>query len=268
MAVGMARGEEVQSAVNYDSGSKSKYSVDMTKPMVAQVGHLGAYYDEWVHQPVMRKGSPRFFHSNVLEMGTKAKWWMIPGIWGPAVAVCVYRAVSEGLPLHMVVATFCVGLLMWTLVEYILHRFLFHMKTSSYWSNTIHYVLHGFHHKHPMDSDRLVFPPLFALSIIIPVWFALQLVVPSPAYHSSLFGGLLSGYILYDVTHYYLHFGMAFTPRLHKMKKDHSDHHFKNQLYNYSFGVTSPFWDIVFNTLPPSKAFFRHIRQTNAVYSQ
>lgn len=52
MAVGMARGEEVQSAVNYDSGSKSKYSVDMTKPMVAQVSvicSVGYTLGLWLH---------------------------------------------------------------------------------------------------------------------------------------------------------------------------------------------------------------------------
>jgi hypothetical protein len=33
-----------------------------------QVGHLGEDYEEWVHQPIMRKESPRFFHSSFLEV--------------------------------------------------------------------------------------------------------------------------------------------------------------------------------------------------------
>jgi len=29
----------------------------------------------------------------------------------------------------------------------------------------MHYIIHGFHHKHPMDGDRLVFPPLYTAAI-------------------------------------------------------------------------------------------------------
>lgn len=244
----------MNSSVDYETSvSSSKISVDMTKPIVAQVGYLGADYDEWVHQPVTRKESPRFFESDFLEMGTKAKWWMIPMIWGPVVVLCEAKSVSEGLAQHLVLPVFLMGLFVWTFAEYLLHRFLFHMKTSSYWANTIHYIVHGFHHKHPMDSDRLVFPPLFALVIAIPIWYGLQVIIPSRAVCYSMYGGMFMGYILYDLTHYFLHFGTAFNDRLYKMKKDHSNHHFKTQMHNYGFGVTSPLWDLVFNTLPPTK---------------
>ncbi|KAK8681464.1 hypothetical protein V6N13_053867 [Hibiscus sabdariffa] len=33
--------------------------------------------------------------------------------------------------------------------------------------NTIHYLLHGCHHKHPMDGLRLVFPPAAAAILCI-----------------------------------------------------------------------------------------------------
>lgn len=37
--------------------------------MILQVGHLGADYDEWVHQPVLRKEeSPKFFENDLLEV--------------------------------------------------------------------------------------------------------------------------------------------------------------------------------------------------------
>lgn len=68
-----------------------------------------------------------------LQMGTKAKWWMVPTIWGPVALWMQARAVSKGLPHHLVLPVFLAGLLAWTLTEYLLHRFLFHMKTSSYW---------------------------------------------------------------------------------------------------------------------------------------
>jgi len=33
-----------------------------------QVGHLGEDYEEWVHQPIIGKESPRFFHSSFFEV--------------------------------------------------------------------------------------------------------------------------------------------------------------------------------------------------------
>lgn len=42
------------------------------------------------------------------------------------------------------------------LVEYCLHRFLFHASPSSYWGITLHYSFHGCHHKYPNDRLRLV----------------------------------------------------------------------------------------------------------------
>lgn len=45
------------------------------------------------------------------------------------------------------------------LVVHRVHRYIFHMTTSSYWTNTFHCIFHGFHQKHPMDDARLVFPP-------------------------------------------------------------------------------------------------------------
>ena len=34
-------------------------------------------------------------------------------------------------------------------------------------TNKMHYIIHGFHHKHPMDGDRLVFPPLYTAAICL-----------------------------------------------------------------------------------------------------
>jgi len=113
------------------NGNSRRWSIDVTKPMVAQVGHLGSDYDEWVHQPVKQKETPRLFENSLLELLTKCKWWMIPMIWGPVVVWSEVKAVNEGLSVTFLPVVFTLGLLFWTLLEYILHRFLFHMKVSS-----------------------------------------------------------------------------------------------------------------------------------------
>lgn len=52
---------------------------------------------------------------------------------------------------------FVLGMLFWSLVEYLIHRFLFHMKppSKSYYLITLHFIMHGQHHK--VSTGRL--PP-------------------------------------------------------------------------------------------------------------
>lgn len=44
---------------------------------------------------------------------------------------------------------FMLGMFLWSLIEYLIHRFLFHMKppSDSYYLIMLHFVMHGQHHK-------------------------------------------------------------------------------------------------------------------------
>lgn len=44
---------------------------------------------------------------------------------------------------------FCIGFFLWTLLEYVLHRYMFHFQPPSDSPGliTAHFVLHGMHHK-------------------------------------------------------------------------------------------------------------------------
>ncbi|KAH6763669.1 fatty acid hydroxylase 1 [Perilla frutescens var. frutescens] len=219
------------------------FSIDVNKPLAFQVGHLGEAYDEWVHQPIVTKGSPRFFENKFIELFTRTRWWEVPLFWLPIVWLFVSYPTESGVPRNHVATIVVGGVFLWTLMEYFLHRFILHIKTTGYWGNTFHYILHGCHHKHPMDDLRLVLPPPAAAVFIVFFWNLTKLVVPAP--HScALMGGELLGYVIYDCTHYYLHRGKP----SHQLKKYHMNHHFRDQ--DKGFGVTTVFWDVVFGTLP------------------
>ncbi|KVG59777.1 hypothetical protein Ccrd_026336 [Cynara cardunculus var. scolymus] len=198
-----------------------EFTVDLDKPLV---GHLGESYQEWVHQPIVSKEGPRFFKSDFWEMGHTL----------PQIAIILVM-----------------GIFVWSLLEYTLHRFLFHIKTKSYWGNTLHYLLHGCHHKHPQDGLRLVFPPTATAILLVPFWHFVKLI-STPTVAPALFGGGLLGYVMYDVTHYYLHHGQPRNQVPKNLKKYHLNHHFRIQ--NKGFGITSSFWDKVFGTYPESKS--------------
>ena len=227
------------------------FIVDLNKPIVFQVGHLGEAYDEWVHKPIVSKQGPRFFANDYLELFTRTKWWVVPLVWLPVVCWLLSLSVQRGLALSEEVIAVVCGMVIWTLLEYTLHRFLFHMKTTSYWGNTLHYLLHGCHHKYPMDALRLVFPPAAAAILSVPIWTIIRLL-STPTIAPAIFGGILCGYVAYDVTHYYLHYGQPSRGPTQKLKKFHLNHHFR--LQTKGFGITSSLWDHVFGTCPPSKA--------------
>ncbi|CAM6092332.1 unnamed protein product [Calypogeia fissa] len=228
---------------------KYRYDVDLSKPIVCQVGYLGLDYDEWVHDPVISHDTPRFFESDFCEFLTRTKWWVIPMVWVPVATAMIYTAVvKERVPISRLPILAVGGILLWSCLEYLLHRFLFHMKTSSFWGNTIHYVLHGFHHKHPMDGSRLVFPPLLGAPVLILVWTGLgSWAAEYPSKLVIVAVGLIS-YVVYDLTHYFLHFGNAFNSHTRQMKRYHLNHHFNDE--TTGFGVTSMVWDRVFRTKP------------------
>ncbi|OAE23833.1 hypothetical protein AXG93_369s1270 [Marchantia polymorpha subsp. ruderalis] len=63
------RGLQTEENMKKSNSDTKKYTVDLSKPIVGQVGYLGADYDEWVHDPIVSRESPRFFESDISEIG-------------------------------------------------------------------------------------------------------------------------------------------------------------------------------------------------------
>ena len=61
---------------------------------------------------------------------------------------------------------------MWTLGEYLIHRFGFHVETETIPGNFYHFFAHGAHHLFPMDKTRLTFPPFFSAALAFGIYFA------------------------------------------------------------------------------------------------
>ncbi|XP_078525976.1 fatty acid 2-hydroxylase [Lissotriton helveticus] len=240
--------------------------VDWSKPLLWQVGHLRDKYDVWVHQPVDRP--IRLFYSDFIEWCSKTAWYIVLGVWVPVLLyLCLHSytamanedtrlavvSTEHSVPVHklLFLFLFLLGVFVWSLLEYCIHRFVFHIKASpsSYILITLHFLLHGLHHKSPYDGSRLVFPPVPASLLFGAIYGLAHLVLPN-IIAKSLLSGILCGYIIYDMTHYYLHYGAP--PEgtyLYGLKAYHVKHHFKHQ--KSGFGITSTLWDRPFNTLIP-----------------
>jgi 4-hydroxysphinganine ceramide fatty acyl 2-hydroxylase len=128
---GMSCEEDLSKETDLDTDYKTHKFLDLNRPLFAQIwfgGFSKEFYLDQVHRPRHYKGgesAPLF--GNVLEPLTKTAWWMIPTIWGPAVSYGMYLA-SAGFGSWAPQAAFYIaGLCIWTLLEYILHRCLFHL---------------------------------------------------------------------------------------------------------------------------------------------
>jgi sterol desaturase/sphingolipid hydroxylase (fatty acid hydroxylase superfamily) len=142
------------------------------------------------------------------------------------------------------------GYAMWTLFEYWLHRLVFHFEPEGGIGARMHWIIHGVHHDHPNDPLRLVMPPAVSVPLGAAVFGLLYLVFGS-RYAPGLGAGFFAGYLIYDMTHYYLH---HFRPhgRLGRMLRErHMRHHFQDD--TRGFGISAPYWDEVFRTSPRAK---------------
>ncbi|TVY58314.1 Ceramide very long chain fatty acid hydroxylase SCS7 [Lachnellula cervina] len=250
---GMSSEEDLSKETDLTNDYKTHKFLDLNKPLLMQVwfgGFEKDFYLEQVHRPRHYKGgasAPLF--GNFLEPLSKTSWWVVPVVWLPPVTYGAYIANAGFSSTMEQVAYWGLGLFLWTLVEYILHRFLFHLDKflpNNRVALTLHFLLHGIHHYLPMDKLRLVMPPTLFLVLATPFYKLAHFVFYwNWSVATSVFCGGIFGYICYDLTHYFLHHkNLPFYWR--ELKKYHLQHHFMD--YENGFGVTSRFWDNIFGT--------------------
>jgi sterol desaturase/sphingolipid hydroxylase (fatty acid hydroxylase superfamily) len=142
------------------------------------------------------------------------------------------------------------GIALWTLFEYIMHRFVFHYHPTTEIGKRIHFLAHGVHHDYPRDRTRLVMPLLVSVPLAILHYFVFFFAF---GYNNFLpiLGGYILGYVLYDTIHFATHHWKMTSPLGRFLKEYHLKHHYVNP--DSAYGVSIPVWDYVFFTVPPKE---------------
>ncbi|KAL1918856.1 uncharacterized protein VTP21DRAFT_2878 [Calcarisporiella thermophila] len=233
----------------HNTGSKAKF-LDLTQPLFPQMCRARFtkdFYMEQVHLPKHINGPARIFQSDAMELLTKTPWYVIPTIWVPVSGFYYFLSLGY-LSVPTATCVWFTGLFLWTLIEYVLHRFLFHIDDilpDNQLAFILHFFMHGIHHYIPMDRLRLVMPPALFIILSTPLIRLAYFLFPR-GISDGIVSGAIFGYVCYDLTHYYLHHGRPLFEHLRQMKTYHLDHHYKNA--EAGFGVTVKFWDYVFGT--------------------
>jgi sterol desaturase/sphingolipid hydroxylase (fatty acid hydroxylase superfamily) len=143
-------------------------------------------------------------------------------------------------------------LFLWTFTEYILHRFVFHFRPRTPRQERVLFLFHGIHHVQPQCKTRLVMPPVVSIPLALIFYGVFRLILAMllgiPDWVAPTFAGFITGYLIYDMTHYATHHFSMRQGFLKFLKRYHMQHHYKTP--NQRFGVSSPLWDIVFGTKP------------------
>ena len=155
-------------------------------------------------------GSPLLV-GGVLEPLSSTPWWLVPLLWLPLCVAMAAPFLASIAAVPAAIALCALGAFCWSLVEYALHRFVFHADEALppiVGAMLLHFLLHGVHHAYPRDGGRLVMPPILSMPLAA-AFYALtrplftQLLPPPltftlPAYHLVFAAGCAS-YVFYDV---------------------------------------------------------------------
>ncbi|MBM7717604.1 sterol desaturase/sphingolipid hydroxylase (fatty acid hydroxylase superfamily) [Bacillus thermophilus] len=143
---------------------------------------------------------------------------------------------------------FVLGMIAYTLVEYMTHRFLFHMNPPKN-PFLLHLLkrLHYDHHVNPNELHLLFLPLWYTLPNLLIAGIIAYLVTSSLALTNSFLAGVVLFLLFYEWKHYIAHRPIKpISPWGRWMKKMHLWHHFKNE--NYWYGVTNPVYDWAMGT--------------------
>lgn len=162
----------------------------------------------------------------------------------PIILACIawglYSNQSHSLSLALAMAP--LGLLTWTLVEYLVHRFALHKVPGLQ-------DMHQAHHDETLELIGTPTPISLPLLLVLVLWPMSYVLGTSLAF--IWFAGFLIGFLGYTFVHYAVHHLSSGGWRwLKTLKFQHNVHHHGTSNQNY--GVSTSLWDHVFRTYSSS----------------
>ena len=133
------------------------------------------------------------FQNDLLDKLTRIHFSVPLFIFVPVILYFIYQSFfTLGLTILAFGAYLVFGLFIWTLTEYVLHRFVFHWCPPGKWGERIHFIFHGVHHDYPSDSKRLVMVPTVSIPLAALFFWLFRLMI-GPVHVAPFFVGFCVG---------------------------------------------------------------------------
>src|SRR5258708_3134403 len=165
-----------------------------------------------------------------------------------AVAVMVRAAPSHP---SLALASFALGVLVWTAVEYAVHRYILHGRFPDGPGVLEHFLhkyfdhLHWEHHKRPWDGNHINGTIQDTLPFVGPI-VLLSFLFPF-ATLPALLAGFLQAYIVEEWVHHSVHF-CEFQGRYFRYIKRHHLYHHSPKGSAVAYGLSNGLWDAAYDT--------------------
>lgn len=192
------------------------------------------------------KGTRQLFKNPILEKMSRTHIAVPLVIFSVYSIGLLYWSVTHtSLSIGTTVGMFFLGMIAFSWIEYLVHRYVFHMPTYTKARAKIQYIMHGVHHEFPKDKDRLAMPPLLSITVATILLLVFRVIMGDLTF--SFLPGFLVGYSSYLAVHYLVH---AYPPPKNIFRAlwiNHGVHHYKDG--EIIFGVSSPLWDYIYGTM-------------------
>jgi len=168
---------------------------------------------------------------------------------GMAALYTLVAVAISGTPLT-ILAVVGAGLLYWTFLEYILHRWVLHWEPEDRRLKVIRkcFPSHRPHHNEPVKERINVKLQLKMTVYLSLVYTVIMWGVGLPlSWSMALNAGVLLGYQTYEYVHVACHHLPMRNAWARTLKRHHAIHHHRDETVN--FGVTTTVWDYVFRTV-------------------
>jgi dihydroceramide fatty acyl 2-hydroxylase len=195
-----------------------------------------------------RDDDARLFASRALDAIWRAPFWWPYAVALPAgLGLGVASVCAEGGSVLARLGWSALGLLVWTLFEHALHRFVFHAPLRSEAARAVLLIVHGHHHVWPRDRGRLTATPWQAgLTWLLAYGGFRAVLAPGDALAAT--AGLGLGYVAYEAMHFVAHHGRPRARWLRAIRAHHLRHHHEDPTSRW--GISSPLWDVILGTRP------------------
>src|SRR5258708_228580 len=124
------------------------------------------------------KGTKQLFKNPVLERLSRTHISVPLIVFFSYSGALLYWSITHtALSASTTTVMFIIGMIAFTWVEYMVHRYLFHMGAHTEQRAKMQYTLHGVHHEFPKDKERLAMPPIVSITIATTLLFLFRLVL-------------------------------------------------------------------------------------------
>lgn len=192
-----------------------------------------------------QQGEVALFRNRALDLLTRSHPAHPYAVVLPIALGCLGRALALGLPAARVAVLAACGWLVWSFLEYAMHRWLFHAEVRSETARIAVLLAHGHHHVWPRDRRRIAATPIQLGSCALLLSGLFDLALDGPSSWAAL-GGALFGYVAYEAVHWTAHHSRPRSRLLRTLRAHHLRHHHLSP--HARWGIGSPLWDWVFRS--------------------